>query len=77
MISLCDGCGHNFGGVLEEINAKKWKPSLCDVPHEDSEFCSNIECDYNINAECCVGFQFCKKCFSNKQLVDANFVNFI
>ncbi len=29
MISLRDGCGHLLGGVLEEINAKKWKPVWC------------------------------------------------
>jgi len=77
MISLCDGCELLFNGVLEEINAKKWKPSLCNVPYVESESCDNIECDYNLEAECCADFQFCKECFSSKQIVDATFVNFV
>ncbi|HBG78062.1 MAG TPA: hypothetical protein DDW84_04325 [Phycisphaerales bacterium] len=58
---------------LERINAKKWNPLLCRVPHEESELCRNIKCDYNLEAECCMECQFCPKCLANKQIVDKTF----
>ena len=77
MVSLCDGCERFFEGELKRFNAKKLKPSICNVPYEESESCGNIECYYNLEAECCVDFQFCEKCFSNKQVIDATFVSFV
>ena len=76
MISVCDGCEMLFRTKLKRFNAKEWKPSLCRVPHEESELCSNIECDYNLEAECCIECQFCPKCLANKQIVDKAFSEF-
>ena len=77
MMSLCDGCEKFFRVELKSFNAKKWKPSICNVSYEESESCDNIDCDYNLDAECCVDFQFCEECYSNKQVIEATFVNFI
>ena len=77
MVSLCDGCEGLFEGELKRFSAKKLKPSICNVSIEESESCSDIECYYNLDAECCVDFQFCEKCLSNRQVTDATFVSFV
>ena len=73
MISVCDGCEMLFGTKLKKINAKKQKPSLYRVTREKSESCRNIECDYNLEAECCIECQSCPKPLANKQIVDKTF----
>ncbi len=75
-MSLCDGCEKIFKVDLAEFNAKKWRPSLCNVPYSRSESCSNIDCDYNIDGEACVDFLFCEECLVNKKVFYAVFVNF-
>ena len=77
MTSLCDGCGKLFKDDLKVINAKRLKPSFCKVSLENSESCDNIKCYYNLDAECCVDFQFCEKCFSNKKVINATFADFV
>jgi len=77
MVSLCDGCETLFRVELKSVNAKKWNPSICNVSHEESESCDNVECEYNLDAECCVDFQFCEKCYSDKQIIEATFINFV
>ena len=74
MNSLCDGCDGIFDVKLTRVNAKEWKPSLCKVPLKKSETCCNIDCDYNLEAECCMEYQFCQDCVSNNQTVDAIFM---
>jgi hypothetical protein len=75
MISLCDGCGCIFITNLKTINAKVWNPRLCDIPVEESEVCSVIRCRYNIEGECCIEFQFCDDCLSDRSILDNRFKN--
>ncbi|WP_190275859.1 AMP-binding protein [Thiorhodovibrio frisius] len=76
MISVCDGCQQLFDHELKTINAKEWDSSLCKVSVKKSYDCNLTDCDYSLDGECCVEFQFCESCLNSDGL-DKRFLNFI
>jgi len=76
VIVPCDGCHRAFSHSLKTINAKGWKPNVCDVSINNSYNCSNASCEFSIDGECCVEFQFCDDCLSNKAIVNKLFIKY-
>ena len=76
MIAPCDGCNRVFSHSLKTINAKDWKPDVCNVSVEKSRHCSNARCDFSIEGECCVEFQFCDDCLNNKTIISKLFIEY-
>ena len=76
MIAPCDGCYRIFNHLLTTINAKDWKPKVCNVSVDKSRHCSNARCDYSIAGECCVEFQFCDDCLKNNTLINKLFIEY-
>jgi hypothetical protein len=75
MICICDACGKVFNKELKLVNAKEWNKNLCITPLENSYSCNIVNCKYNIEGEVCIEFYFCKKCLSNKSIMDKIFQN--
>jgi hypothetical protein len=70
MISPCDGCYQIFSSKLKKINVKDWKPNLCTVTKEDSSYCSDVTCKFNLGDEDgCSEWQFCDVCLADKKVV--------
>ena len=76
MFAPCDGCYRVFGHPLKTINAKNWKPDVCNVPVDKSFDCGNAWCDFSIVGECCVEFQFCDDCLNNNALINKLFIEY-
>jgi len=76
MIAPCDGCGKIFNHSLNTINAKEWMPSVCNIPVIMSNQCTNADCEYSIEGECCVEFQFCDSCIKNDGIVAKIFTKY-
>ena len=76
MIVPCDGCHRTCSHSLKTVNAKIWKPDVCDVSLDNSHDCSNSRCEFPIDGECCVEFQFCDDCLNNKAIVNKFFIEY-
>jgi len=76
VIVPCDGCHKAFSHLLKTINAKDWKPNICNISVEESLNCSNDSCKFSIAGECCVEFQFCDDCLNNKSIVSKLFIEY-
>lgn len=76
MVSACDGCQQLFDHELKTINAKEWDSSVCKVSVKKSYECKKADCDYSLDGECCVEFQFCRSCL-NSNAADKCFINFL
>jgi len=61
---------------LKTINAKEWNSRVCKVSVKKSYDCNKADCDYSLDGECCVEFQFCESCLNSKT-VDNCFMNFL
>ncbi len=72
MISPCDGCQRIFAVELTVINAKQWKPSICDTPAAESSACRKLDCVCNIEGMC-IDFQFCNECLSSQEIIGKAF----
>jgi hypothetical protein len=76
MISLCDGCQTAFTKSLNTMNAKEWKSNLCNTPLKISYECDKADCNFSVEGECCVEFQFCDSCLNNHLIVDKLFASY-
>ena len=76
MLSPCDGCQRVFTENLTLVNAKKWKPSICDTPTLEWQECKNLNCVCNIEG-ICIEYQFCDACLSSQEIVDKTFEEFL
>lgn len=76
MIALCDGCQTAFDKSLNTINAKEWKSNLCNTTLEMSYECGNADCNFSVEGECCVEFQFCDSCLKDSIIVDRLFSSY-
>jgi len=65
-----------FTYEIKTINAKEWKPTVCDVSVEESFDCNNVRCRFSAEGECCVEFQFCDDCLNNKRIPEKIFVGY-
>jgi len=75
MLSPCDGCQRVFAEKLTLVNAKKWKPSICDTPTSEWQECKNLDCACNIEG-ICIDYQFCDECLSSQEIIDKTFEEF-
>ncbi len=75
-MSACDGCQRLFEGPLTTVNAKGWKPSICNVSVEASRDCSRSRCEFSVEGECCVEFNFCDACVKDRKRLDRSFKYF-
>ncbi len=70
----CDGCNKLFKGEPERISAKEWDINVCPSPYErECGGCDYINCKYNIEAEVCIEFYFCRSCSKKKSVIDKIF----
>ena len=76
MLSLCDGCERVFTEKLTLVNAKKWKPSICDAPTVKWQECKNLDCVCHIEG-ICIEYQFCDECLSSQEIIDKTFEEFL
>jgi len=72
MLSLCDGCERVCTEKLTVVNAKKWKPSICDTPTVE---CKNLDCVCHIEG-ICIEYQFCDECLSSQEIINKTFEEF-